>query len=206
MSGDECEEMLVQIDEAYSILSVPSKRQKYDQARGLNKNHHNPEMLYQQFDHDKPQNPIQSQTTITDHMKDPLTSPNQYPAKQSYKMNRGNEVEVSRLSANRRFNLEYPQDANFEQEIENATTFNGEFLKKIREYKQVSIQRMSEMTKISKTYIAHLESESTENLPALVYVRGFVYQYAKCLKLNPDLVANSYAHLVKTRNAAAQSA
>ena len=46
MSGDECEEMLVQIDEAYSILSVPSKRQKYDLARGLNKNHHNPEMLY----------------------------------------------------------------------------------------------------------------------------------------------------------------
>jgi cytoskeletal protein RodZ len=97
----------------------------------------------------------------------------------------------------RKFSLNYDKDLQFEQEIEKATEFNGEFLKKIREYRQVDISRMSDMTKISKTYINCLEKEDIKNLPALVYVRGFVYQYAKCLKLNPDLVATSYLNRIK---------
>jgi len=214
MSNDECEQMLVQIDEAYSILSVPEKRKQYDAARGLNKDHHNPEMLYQQSAHDKPNTQHQGQAqNYQSHVREAQTSQQvpqqaskQYGREESYKMNRGNEVEVSRLSANRRFNLNYAQSPEFEQEIENATVFDGEFLKRIREYKQVSVQRMSEMTKISKNYIAHIESENLEGLPALVYIRGFVYQYAKCLKLNPDLVANSFAHLVRTKEAQSASA
>ena len=58
---------------------------------------------------------------------------------------------------------------------------------------------MSEMTRISKTNIKNIESENTEPLPAMVYVRGFVYQYAKCLKLNPELVASSYIHQLKKK-------
>jgi cytoskeletal protein RodZ len=58
---------------------------------------------------------------------------------------------------------------------------------------------MSEMTKVSKTYIKNIEDEDTTRLPAIVYVRGFVYQYAKCLKLNPDLVATSYTYRLKNQ-------
>ena len=53
---------------------------------------------------------------------------------------------------------------------------------------------MAEMTKISKTYIRNIEDDEIAKLPADVYTRGFVYQYAKCLKLNPDVVAKSYIH------------
>ena len=53
------------------------------------------------------------------------------------------------------------------------------------------------MTKISKTYLQYIENEDVEKMPAIVYVRGFVYQYAKVLKLNPDLVANSYLQRIK---------
>jgi cytoskeletal protein RodZ len=93
--------------------------------------------------------------------------------------------------------LDYVKDPQFEQEIENCTEFSGEFLKKIREYRNVDIIRMADMTKVSKTYLQNIEKEDTRNLPALVYVRGFVYQYAKCLKLNPELVATSYLYRLR---------
>lgn len=48
------------------------------------------------------------------------------------------------------------------------------------------------MTRISKTHIGALENEDLSKLPADVYVRGYVYQYAKVLKLNPEIVAASF--------------
>jgi DnaJ-class molecular chaperone len=201
MSNDECEDILVQIDEAYSILSVPKKRKEYDKARGFNQNHRNPEVLYQQYAHEEPTSSPRN-THISTSEGQPAFAPKQnFKGEEAYKINRGNEVEVSKLSAQKRFNLTYAQDAEFEQEIENATSYTGEFLKKIREYKDVSIQRMSDMTKISKTYISAIEDENTDRLPAIVYIRGFVYQYAKCLKLNPDLVATSYTNYLKSKTA-----
>ncbi len=56
---------------------------------------------------------------------------------------------------------------------------------------------MADMTKISKTYIRNIEANDFAKLPAEVYTRGFVYQIAKCLKLNPELVATSYIHYMK---------
>ena len=48
------------------------------------------------------------------------------------------------------------------------------------------------MTRVSKMHINAIENEDLTKLPADVYVRGYVYQYAKVLKLNPDAVASSY--------------
>jgi cytoskeletal protein RodZ len=56
---------------------------------------------------------------------------------------------------------------------------------------------MAEMTRISKTHLQALENEEASKLPAEVYVRGYVYQYAKVLKLNPDQVASSYLVIFK---------
>ena len=107
------------------------------------------------------------------------------------------QQKLATLMAYKRFSLEHEINSEFEQEIEQATEFSGEFLRKIREYKYVDIVRMSEMTKVSKTYIMNIENEDLSTLPALVYVRGFVYQYAKCLKINPEIVANSYLARLK---------
>ena len=77
------------------------------------------------------------------------------------------------------------------------TEFTGESLKMIREYKNVDIRKISELTRISEMNIRYIEEEDYKSLPASVYVRGFVYQYAKCLKLSPDLIATSYANRLK---------
>jgi curved DNA-binding protein CbpA len=99
---------------------------------------------------------------------------------------------ISKLIALRRFELKYEVDENFEKEIESATEFTGEFLKKIRVYKNMDLNRLSDLTKISPSYLKNIEEENFSGLPAQAYVRGFVFQYAKCLKLNPQMVSSSY--------------
>lgn len=172
MSKEECENILKKLDEAYSIISDPNKRIAYDQARGIKKDLSNP--LEATLNH-KPM--------ATRHSPAPnINAPPQ---------------NIAKIVATNKFNLDYKKSPEFEQEIEQTNEFSGELLKKIREYKNVDIIRMAEMTKVSKTYLSKIEDEEFDNLPALVYVRGFVYQYAKCLKLNPDLVATSYLYRVK---------
>lgn len=105
--------------------------------------------------------------------------------------------EINKIMAKKKYGLEYQENTDFEKEIEQCEEFSGEFLKKIRDYKNVDLNRLAEMTKISKTHIQYIENDDIEKLPAIAYVRGFVYQYAKCLKLNPDFVANSYLNHLK---------
>ena len=114
--------------------------------------------------------------------------------------NKSMHKSITKIVTRQQFTLEYNINPQMEQEIEQTTVFTGEALKKIREYKNVDIQRMADMTKVSKSYLIKIESEDMTHLPALVYVRGFVFQYAKCLKLNPELVATSYVHHIKKKN------
>lgn len=169
MSPEECQNILDMIDEAYSIISDPEKRKQYDQARGLNKDLSDRERRGRAPTESKE---AQDERTVVDLA----------PEKKN----------MSKIVAQKKFQLEYTPDQDFDDEIEQCTEFSGDFLKKIREYKNVDIVRMAEMTKVSKTYITNIELEAYDKLPAPVYIRGFVYQYAKCLKLNPELVASSY--------------
>lgn len=177
MSKEECDNILSLIEEAYSIISDPVKRAKYDEARGFNSDN------------------LQTRAKNMEYNTSPVTS----LTRESISAPKPNvENKMTKLMAAKRFALDYTVDPEFEKEIESATEFSGELLRKIREYRNVDILRLAEMTKISKTYLKKIEEEDTQGLPALVYVRGFVYQYAKCLKLNPDLVATSYLHRLKT--------
>lgn len=169
MTENECKGMLERIDEAYTILNSPTKRKLYDEARGIN--------------------PTSSQndSIISSESFEPIHN------EENSKQHRS----IGKLVAKKRYALNYQEDNDMEQKIEQATEFTGHFLKEIREYKEVNIERMADMTKVSKTYLMNIESEDYTKLPVLVYVRGFVYQYAKCLKLNPDLVATSYLYRLK---------
>jgi curved DNA-binding protein CbpA len=85
--------------------------------------------------------------------------------------------------------------------LENQTEWAGSFLKKIREAYQISLEEMATITKVTKTYIRAIEEENYSKLPAAVYIRGFVSQIAKTLKLPHEKVANAYLaryHRTKT--------
>lgn len=175
MTKDECDAVLGQIEEAYSVLGFPEKRREYDRLRGFNQSG-----IAQNYSL-----PTSSAANSAEsRAKDKI----QYEDFGSNLI----EAKVSKVTAQKKFGLDYTEDTEFDKTIADCTDFNGSFLKKIREYKSVTIERMAEMTRISKTHITALENEDMAKLPADVYVRGYVYQYAKVLKLNPDTVAASY--------------
>ncbi len=175
MTKEECDSILGQIEEAYSVLGFPEKRREYDRLRGFNQSGIAPVRSLEQ---------IHTITHIEDRPKDAV----QY---ESYGSNLI-EAKVSKITAQKKFGLEYEESAEMERKIRECTDYSGTFLKQIRDYKNVTIDRMAEMTRISKTHLLALENEDVAKLPADVYVRGYVYQYAKVLKLNPDQVATSY--------------
>jgi flagellar biosynthesis protein FlhG len=78
------------------------------------------------------------------------------------------------------------------EEISNEVEWRGPFLKKVREARRISIEELSKITKISKTYLSAIEEELFEKLPAPVFTRGFVTQFAKTLKLNHVPVVAAY--------------
>lgn len=167
MTRNECDSILGQIEEAYSVLGFPEKRKEYDRLRGFN------------------------QGTVTNYEhKDQHrhTTEIQYENFGSNLM----ESKVSKIAAQKKFSLEFVEDAEMERSIRECAEYTGQFLKKIREYRNVTTERMAEMTKISKTLLTAIENEDLTKLPADVYVRGYVYQYAKVLKLNPENVAASF--------------
>ncbi len=91
----------------------------------------------------------------------------------------------------------YTPDENFENEIKNQVSWTGDFLKKVREYKKVSIESLNEKTKINSWYIKALENMDPNNLPAAVFVRGYIIQIARSLHLDDKIVADSYMKIYR---------
>lgn len=80
----------------------------------------------------------------------------------------------------------------------------GAFLRHHRVARQVTTDRLADETKIRASMLELLESEVFAALPAPVYVRGFVVQCARALKLdNPEGLADRY--LAKMRTAIGES-
>jgi hypothetical protein len=77
-------------------------------------------------------------------------------------------------------------------EIAQEVEWKGLFLRKIRESRKISIEEMAESTKITKSYLTAIEEENFLKLPAAVYLRGFVMQIAKILRLPHEKVATAY--------------
>jgi len=81
------------------------------------------------------------------------------------------------------------------------TEFDGSLLRAVRESQGLDLKQISKRTKINLAYLEALEGDDFEALPALVYVRGFVSEMAKCLRLDPAQVAHTYVRRVKLHEA-----
>lgn len=76
--------------------------------------------------------------------------------------------------------------------------WTGASLKRIRESKRISIEDLSDYTRISKNYLIAIEDEAFDRLPAAVYVRGFLQQISKRLKLPTEVVVNKFIQRLKS--------
>lgn len=77
-------------------------------------------------------------------------------------------------------------------EINPDTDFSGELLRQVRESLGLRIEDISQRTKVGQPYLSAIEGEDFGALPAAVYVRGFVVEVAKVLKLDSAQVARTY--------------
>jgi DnaJ-class molecular chaperone len=87
--------------------------------------------------------------------------------------------------------VQIPLDA-FEDMEDDAVDFDGARLRRARLRRGIELDEVSRITKINTVYLSCLEEGRFAELPARVYVRGFVAAYASCIGLDPVRVASSY--------------
>jgi cytoskeleton protein RodZ len=82
------------------------------------------------------------------------------------------------------------QDPNPQQHSELASF--GEELRREREIRGISLKEIADATKISRRFLEAIEHNDHKTLPAPVFTRGFVREYARYLGLNAEEMVNRY--------------
>ncbi len=72
------------------------------------------------------------------------------------------------------------------------TEFSGATLRAVREARGADLRDVAARTKISIPYLRAIEDDDFAALPASVYTRGFVVEYAKFLRLDVDQVVRTW--------------
>jgi len=68
----------------------------------------------------------------------------------------------------------------------------GEELRREREIRGISLKEIADATKISKRFLEAIERNDHKTLPAPVFTRGFVREYARYVGLNSEEMVNRY--------------
>ncbi len=74
----------------------------------------------------------------------------------------------------------------------NLTSVTGRDIKMLRIAGDISLEEIYRKTNIPKKTVEDIEEENFENLPALVYLKGFLKTYAKVLNINEDQMVDGY--------------
>jgi curved DNA-binding protein CbpA len=216
VSTEEREDMLRRIEEAYEILSNADRRREYDQHHGLLEGEPPPPPVRRPIDKkivsiDRVP-PMDTELGGEDLLIAPATDFTSGPAADrglfsssdaplpSSSHGQGHGHDAGRLQpahppvmSQRGTASHDPGGASeIQLEIAQQIEWAGKFIRKVRETKRVSIEEMAAVTKITKNYIVAIEEENFPKLPAAVYLRGFIIQIAKVLKLPHEKVAGGY--------------
>lgn len=68
----------------------------------------------------------------------------------------------------------------------------GEILKKKREELGYNLKEIAKTLRIRSDYLKAIEEETFEKLPVEVYTKGYIREYAKFLKADPEIVIKAY--------------
>lgn len=69
--------------------------------------------------------------------------------------------------------------------------YDGSMLRDVRLSKNIDLKEVADHTNISKSYLLNIENENFDELPARIYLKGFIVSYAKYLGLDAEKLANS---------------
>jgi flagellar biosynthesis protein FlhG len=95
--------------------------------------------------------------------------------------------------------------AELAREITPETEFTGALIRRVRDAQGLELSEIAQKTKISMAHLAAIEAETYADLPAPVYVQGFVQQVAKFLKLDAAQVSKTYMRRLREDSSGART-
>jgi cytoskeletal protein RodZ len=76
----------------------------------------------------------------------------------------------------------------------------GDYLKRQREARNISLREVAHLTMISERYLDSLEKDDYAKLPEGPYIRGYISSYATSIGINADEALNRFDSLCRERN------
>ena len=167
LSKDERRYILRRVTEAYHTLIAEDSRRLYDESL---------------FGRESPEQESSNESppSVGDESTRPVAStetPRSYP-----RLIKGGKDETLKHS---NVQLGFKEEA------------NGDFLRRARESAGLDLRSIAEETKIGVTVLSYIEEERLDRLPAPVYLKSFVGQYAQCLGLDAEKVVRTYLARIK---------
>ncbi len=179
---EEATQLMGLIEEAYQTLSNKTRRREYDIQIGLAKATPTPE-------------PVMPTKRVE------TTAPSGPKSDEGW----AGQVRIIKKRddlpkgfARTKFSV-YEIKPEIEEEIKNVQECDGQFLQKIRLYKGVNLDQLSDEIKVGKTLLVALEANDIDGLPIAVFTRGFVIQFAKVLLVSDKQIADAYMKYFKAR-------
>ena len=85
------------------------------------------------------------------------------------------------------------------EDAELPDVLTGPELRRLREARGVSLRQVANTTKIGTRFLEYIEEDRFALLPAPVYLKGFLQEYARTLSLDPRRVADAYMARLPSR-------
>lgn len=76
--------------------------------------------------------------------------------------------------------------------VQSESSSFGDWLRRQREMREISLRDIADRTKISMRYLEAMEADRFDLLPAPIFAKGFLREYARYVGLSPDDVVNHY--------------
>ena len=177
-SREETEQMLQNIENSYLTLSNPERRKAYDHGQG--------------------------------HEQAPMGRSAPLPSTHDSSSSSSMLGQTFATTSSQASSTPSPINARYNPPVESSFTdldlivqseadWSGAALRRVREAKRITLEDLSDYTRISRTYLQALEEEDFARLPAIVYVRGFLQQVGRRLKLPVETITTAY--LLRLKNA-----
>jgi hypothetical protein len=183
---EEARAMLVCLEEAYRLIGTSQQRRIYDQGRQEGAQHGDA----------VPAEPAKSVAEAVEPLKTAApASSSGNASKVEPKAEAASKPEAPPAKAEppKTEAAEPPKPIRkTEAEIPPDAPVTGEALKKVREAHGLSLKELEGRTKIGHWHLENIEKDRYKDLPALVYLRGFLMSLARELKLDPIRVSRSY--------------
>jgi Helix-turn-helix domain/DnaJ domain len=177
----EAQELMSLIEEAYQTLSHQARRKEYDLKLGLIDPRVKPS--------DKPTLSLK-QEAAKKRVDDPWIGP--------VKVVHRSKEELPKGFARTKFSV-YEIKPELEAEISAMQECDGKYLQKVRLYKGVTLDQMSEEIRVIKSTLVALEANDLDPLPVAVFTRGFVVQFARALNIDEKKTSDAYMKFFKAR-------